>query len=95
MPRLSVIIPAYNAYDTIARSAGSVLSGTFTDLELIIVDDGSPDRTAEACAAIAASDRRVRIIRQENAGVSCARTRGMDEARGEYIAFADADDFVE
>ena len=95
MPRLSVIIPAYNAADTIARSAGSVLSGTWTDLELIIVDDGSTDRTADACAAIAEADSRVRVIRQENAGVSQARNRGMDAARGEYIAFVDADDFVE
>ena len=95
MPRLSVIIPAYNAAATIARSAGSVLASTYSDLELIVVDDGSKDDTAAICRSIAAADDRLRLISQSNAGVSAARNRGMDEARGEYIAFVDADDYIE
>ena len=95
MPRLSVILPAYNAGDFLRRSAGSVLANTYRDLELIIVDDGSSDSTGDICAALARGDGRVRIIRQENAGVSCARNRGVDEASGELIALVDADDFVE
>ena len=94
MPKLSVIIPAYNARDCIARSVGSVLSSTFTDLELIIIDDGSTDGTGEICN-VAAADERVRYIYQENAGVSAARNRGIAEAKGEYIAFVDADDIIE
>ncbi|MGI6029194.1 MAG: glycosyltransferase family 2 protein [Candidatus Heteroscillospira sp.] len=95
MPRLSVIIPAYNAADTLRRAADSVLSGSFADLELIIVDDGSKDATPDLCAELTQADGRVRVIRQENSGVSAARNRGVDEATGEYIAFVDADDLVE
>jgi len=95
MAKLSVIIPAYNAAGCIGRSAGSVLSSTFTDLELIIIDDGSVDDTAAVCRRIAEVDSRVRYIYQENAGVSAARNRGIMEARGEFIAFVDADDFIE
>ena len=95
MPKLSVIIPAYNAAAYLERSAKSVLSQTAADLELIIVDDGSTDETAELCAALSRRDGRVRVLRQENAGVSAARNRGMDAAEGEYIAFVDADDHLE
>lgn len=95
MPRLSVILPAYNAEFFLERSAASVLGNTFLDLELIIIDDGSTDSTPELCEALIAADPRVRIIRQKNAGVSCARNKGIDSALGEYIAFVDADDYVD
>ncbi len=95
MPKLSVIIPAYNAHSCLERSAMSVLGGEWRDLELIIVDDGSRDETPAICEKLARRDGRVRIIRQENAGVSAARNRGIAESRGEYIAFVDADDAVE
>ena len=95
MAKLSVIIPACNAGGCIARSVGSVLSSTFTDLELIVVDDGSKDNTGEICRNIAALDSRLRYIYQDNAGVSAARNRGIAEAQGEFIAFVDADDLIE
>ena len=90
---ISVIIPSYNRARTIEKSARSVLNQTYTDLELIIVDDCSSDNTAEVVAALAAEDPRVRYIRHEqNQGACAARNTGIDAARGEYIAFQDSDD---
>lgn len=89
-PRVSVIIPAYNAAATIYDTIASVLAQTFTDFEVIVVDDGSTDRTAEL--AVSTGDPRIRLIGTENGGVSRARNRGISEARGELIAFLDADD---
>ncbi len=88
---VSVIIPCYNRADKIIASAMSVLNQTYHDLELIIVDDGSTDNTADVVSAM--EDQRVRYIRQpENMGACAARNRGTDESRGEYIAFQDSDD---
>jgi len=95
MPKISVIIPAYNAEDCLLKSAKSVLCQTSADLELIIVDDGSTDATAEICASLAERDGRGRVISQINSGVSAARNAGMAAAKGEYIAFVDADDVLE
>ena len=90
---ISVIIPSYNRARTIEKSARSVLNQTYTDLELIIVDDCSSDNTAEVVAALAAENPRVRYIRHEqNQGACAARNTGIDAARGEYIAFQDSDD---
>ena len=94
MPQVSVIVPVYNAQNTLGRCVNSILSQTFRDLELILVDDGSTDGSPEICRNWADLDGRVRIIRQENAGVSRARNRGLAEARGKYVQFADADDCV-
>jgi len=90
MPTISVIIPAYNAEDTIQETIDSVLKQTFTDFELIVVNDGSQDSTLETVSSI--SDSRIRVFSYSNAGVSAARNRGISEARGEYISFIDADD---
>ena len=87
---VSVIIPSYNREKTIGKAAKSVLDQTYSDLELIIVDDGSTDRTKEAVEAI--GDPRVRYVPQENGGACVARNHGIDEAKGEYIAFQDSDD---
>lgn len=94
MPKISVIIPAYNAEEFIARAVSSALSQTFADLEVIVIDDGSIDKTAEICAKLADTDGRVRLISQKNAGVSVARNVGISLATGEYIAFLDADDSI-
>ncbi len=86
----SVIIPAYNAESFIRNSIASVLAQTVDDFEIVVVDDGSKDNTATAVKSI--DDFRIRYIYQENAGVSAARNMGIQNARGEYICFLDADD---
>jgi glycosyltransferase involved in cell wall biosynthesis len=87
--RVSVVMPAHNAQDTIGAAVASVLWQTYREPELVVVDDGSTDKTSEIAAA---HDGRVRVVRQENQGVAAARNRGIAEARGELIAFCDADD---
>lgn len=89
-PLFSVVIPLYNAVEYIHRSISSVLTQTFQNLELIVVDDGSTDGSGDTVETI--QDPRIRLIRQNNAGVGSARNRGIIEAKGEYIAFLDADD---
>lgn len=89
-PLFSVVIPLYNKEKNIGGTIDSVLNQTFSDFELIVVDDGSTDRSAEIVASY--DDPRIRLIRKKNGGVSSARNRGILEAQGEYIAFLDADD---
>jgi glycosyltransferase involved in cell wall biosynthesis len=90
MPEVSVVIPAYNAERTLGEALASVTAQTLGDLEVIVVDDGSTDATAEI--ARNAGDGRVRALTVANGGVARARNRGMHEARGELVAFLDADD---
>jgi len=90
-PRVSVVIPAFNYAHFLPKAIQSVLQQTFCDFELIIVDDGSTDATAEVVKAYL-KDERVRYIYQENRGLSAARNTGIRQARGEYIALLDADD---
>ncbi len=92
MAKISVIVPAYNAEHLIAACIESVLAQHDTDWELIVVNDGSKDGTGALCDAYAERDSRVRVIHQQNGGVSVARNRGLSEATGELIAFVDADD---
>ena len=87
---ISVVIPLYNKEHQIAETLRSVLEQTFQDFEVVIVDDGSTDKSAEEALKI--RDPRIRLVRQENAGVSSARNRGIEEARFDLIAFLDADD---
>lgn len=94
-PKISVIVPVYKAENYLHRCVDSLLAQTFTDFEIILVDDGSPDRSGEICDEYAGKDKRVRVIHQENGGVSAARQRGMDNARGEYTIHADPDDWVD
>ncbi|MDE2485979.1 MAG: glycosyltransferase family 2 protein [Alphaproteobacteria bacterium] len=91
-PKVSVIVPAYNAEAFVGRTLASLRAQTFTDFEAIVVDDGSTDGTAAVVAEIAAADPRVRLIRQPNGGVAAARNRALAEARGPYVANLDADD---
>lgn len=93
MPRFSVVVPVYQAEKFIEKCVRSVLEQTFTDWELILVDDGSRDRSGEICDNFAGFDDRITVIHQPNGGVSAARNAGMDRASGEYIAFLDSDDF--
>lgn len=89
---VSVIIPAYKAGQYIRETIQGVLEQTHTNLELIIVDDGSPDNQAEVIAPIAASDPRIQYIKQKNGGVSSARNHGYRLSKGAFLAFLDADD---
>lgn len=89
-PRVSVVMPAYQAETSVGGAISSVLGQTYGDLELVLVDDGSTDATSRIAAAFPG----VRVIGQENAGVAAARNRGISEARGELIAFCDADDYL-
>jgi glycosyltransferase involved in cell wall biosynthesis len=89
-PQVSVVIPAFNAQDTIADTLGSALAQTVPEIEVLVVDDGSSDATAQIAGGT--GDERVRVISTANAGVARARNRGIAEARGAFIAFLDADD---
>ncbi|UFP96580.1 glycosyltransferase [Gloeobacter morelensis] len=93
MPKVSVVIPAFNALRYLPRTVDSALAQSFGDFEVLIVDDESTDGTADWVRTIA--DRRVRLLEQKNQGAAAARNAGIRQARGEYIAFLDADDLWE
>lgn len=92
---ISVIIPVYNTKQYLQSCLDSLLAQSYTDLEIIFVDDGSTDGSAEMLDAFAARDSRIRVIHQPNGGVCAARNRGIEEARGEYLSFIDSDDTLE
>ena len=94
MEKVSLIVPVYNGEKSIERCAGSILNQDYPELELILVDDGSRDRSWEIIQAIAAADHIVKAIHQENGGVSSARNRALAEASGAYVQFADVDDWL-
>lgn len=94
MPLISVIVPVYKVEAYLPACVDSILAQTCTDFELILVDDGSPDSCGAICDKYAQKDPRVRVIHQENGGLSAARNAGMDVARGEYITFVDSDDLI-
>ena len=95
MPAVSVIMPAYNVAPYVGDALRSALAQTFTDLEVLVVDDGSTDATADVVAGIAARDPRVRLIRQPNRGLAGARNTGLRSARGDVFALLDSDDLWE
>ena len=94
MPQISVIVPVYRVENYIHRCVDSILSQTFADFELILVDDGSPDNCGAICDEYVQKDSRVRVIHKENGGLSSARNAGLDIAIGKYILFCDSDDYV-
>lgn len=94
-PLISVIVPVYKVEQYLPRCVDSLLHQTYENLEIILVDDGSPDRCGEICEEYARKDPRIRVIHKENGGLSSARNAGIDVARGEYLGFVDSDDWVE
>ena len=91
---VSIIIPVYNCEDKLGRMIDSVLKQSYKNLQLILIDDGSKDNSSSICDQYALMDSRVEVIHQNNAGASCARNTGLEKAKGEYVAFVDADDMV-
>ena len=94
MKKISVIIPMYNAENYIRQCLRSVADQTYRDVEMLVVDDGSVDKGAAICGELAEADGRIRMLRQENQGVSAARNRGIEAAAGEYVFFLDSDDAI-
>lgn len=93
-PIVSVIIPVFNAEDFLEKCVTSITSQTIFELQIILIDDGSTDKSGEICDYLAAKDRRIIVIHQDNLGVSAARNAGIRVARGAYITFVDADDIL-
>ncbi len=93
-PKISVIIPVYNASKYLSAGLDFVINQTFKDIEIICVDDGSQDNSAELLLEYAARDPRIKIIRQKNQGAGAARNKGIEAALGEFVYFVDADDFI-
>lgn len=93
-PKISVILPVYNGEKFMHRCVANILAQTFTDFELIIIDDGSKDNTGQICDECADKDKRIKVLHKQNGGVSSARNLGLDKAIGEWIAFVDCDDTI-
>ena len=94
LPLISVIVPVYKVEPYLERCVRSILSQTYRNLEILLVDDGSPDRCGEMCDAFAKEDSRIRVIHKQNGGQSDARNQGLDRMTGELVGFVDSDDWV-
>ena len=95
MKKLSVVLPVYNVESYVSKCIDSILSQTFKDFELIIIDDGSTDSSSTICEKYQKKDSRIRFIKQENQGLSAARNHGIQLAQGEFISFIDSDDWID
>lgn len=95
MPKLSVIVPVYNTEKYLRKCIDSILAQTFTDFELILVDDGSTDKSGAICDEYARCDHRIRVVHQENAGVTRARKAGVALSKGDYVTYVDSDDWID
>ena len=94
-PLISVIVPVYNVENYLPRCLDSIINQTYTNLEILLVDDGATDNSGKLCDEYAQKDNRIRVFHKENGGVSSARNMGLDNATGEYIAFVDSDDYID
>lgn len=94
-PEISVVVPVYNVADYLTRCVDSLLRQSFPDYEILLIDDGSTDGSAELCEQIAGSDSRIRVFHKHNGGLSDARNYGIDRLSGKYVTFVDSDDWLE
>lgn len=94
-PQISIIIPVYNVEQYLDKCIQSILNQTLRDIEIILVDDGSPDSCPKMCDEYAKKDNRIKVIHKKNAGLGFARNSGLEIATGEYVAFVDSDDFID
>ena len=94
-PKISVIVPMYNAERYVGKCIESVQAQTYIDWQMILVDDGSKDKSLEVCQSYADLDNRISVIHQENAGPGIARNTGVAKATGDYVVFVDSDDYIE
>lgn len=94
-PKVSIIVPIYNVEKYLDRCMESLLNQTLNDIEIIMVDDGSPDNCPRMCDEYANKDNRIKVIHKKNAGLGLARNSGLEVAKGEYVAFVDSDDYVD
>ena len=94
-PLISIIVPAYNVNEYLCKSVDSLLCQSYSNLEIILIDDGSTDSTGKLCDLYAIKDSRVKVIHQENQGVSSARNVALKVAKGDFVSFVDADDYVD
>ena len=93
-PLISVIVPCYNVEEYLPKCIESILNQTYRNLEILLVDDGSPDNCGRICDEYAAKDSRIRIIHKKNGGLSDARNAALDVMTGEYVTFIDSDDYI-
>ena len=94
-PKISVIVPVYNAEKFVGKCIESVQAQSYIDWQMILVDDGSKDKSLEVCQRYADTDNRISVIHQENAGAGAARNTGLAKAVGDYVVFIDSDDYVD
>ena len=92
--KLSIIVPVYKVEQYLNRCVDSILNQTYRNIEIVLVDDGSPDRSGEICDRYAKSDERVKVVHKKNGGVSSARNIGFSSSTGEYIGYVDSDDYI-
>ena len=95
MPKLSIILPVYNAEQYLSDCLTSILNQSYSDFELIIIDDGSTDSSRRICVEYSQQDSRIRLYTQDNQGISITRNRGLDLVCGEFVTFVDSDDVID
>ena len=93
--KISVIVPVYNVEQYLERCVDSIINQTYTNLEIILVNDGSTDNSGKLCDELAKKDERIRVIHKENGGLSDARNRGIDESESDLVGFIDSDDYID
>lgn len=94
-PKISVVVPVYNVEKCLSRCVNSIIDQTYKDIEIILVNDGSTDKSGKLCEDFAKDDKRIQVVHQKNAGLSAARNTGIEKSTGEYVLFVDSDDWID